>query len=45
MAAIFCESGDISLGGGVIPHFAIHGGGDEDLGFGGEIDGGEGIWC
>ena len=45
LAAVFFELDDISLGGGVEPHFAIHGGSEEDGGFArkGEVDGGEGI--
>lgn len=45
MAVVGLELGDVSLGGGMEPHFAVHGGGDEDGGFRreGEVDGGEGI--
>ena len=44
-AAVFGEGVDVPLGGWVVPHFAVHGGCDEYLGFGGEVDGGEWVWC
>ena len=45
MNAIGDEGGDIALGGGVLPHFAIHGGGDENGGAArqGEVGGGQRI--
>ncbi len=44
-AAVLLEGGDVALCGGVVPHFAVHGGGDEGFGGGGEgeVDGGEGV--
>ena len=46
-AAVCFELADVALGGGMLPHFAIHGGRDKD-GSGarqGEIGGGKGIRC
>ncbi len=45
MDTIGDEGGDIALGGGVLPHFAIHGGGDENGGaaWQSEVGGGERI--
>ncbi len=35
------QEGDVGLGGRVIPHVDVHGGGDDDRSFGGEEQGGE----
>ena len=45
MAAVFFDGGEVTGCGGVRPHFAVHGGGEEDGGGSGEgeVDGGEGI--
>lgn len=47
MAAVFLELLDVALGGGVEPHFSVHGWGDEDGGFAWEceVDGCQGIGC
>lgn len=37
------EGGGVAGGGGVAPHFSVHGGGVEDGGAGGEADGAEGV--
>lgn len=46
VAAVGFKLGDVSLGGGVEPHFPVHGGGDEGFCMAGEgeVDGGEGVW-
>lgn len=43
MGSALGEDADVLLGGGVEPHFAVHGRGDEERCGGGQGDGGEGV--